>query len=138
MLNIPVVHRQMAEINENKISLFEKIEFKQHIVDKFFEKKYMKKPIEIKLEKNNLGTFSIIIKNINFDQKQIFISLNNKINIVSKKINTYKNKEVIIDSETLNNILFKNVSTISVAINIFDNPYPNFPYQEGHLINFRM
>lgn len=118
MLNIPIVHRQTLEVNQNKFSLFEKIEYKQQTTNFFLQNyKNTNSPLEVLINKNQDGTFAITVKNINYRNKQIIVSLNNKINFTSKRINSDAYQSVVITSKDLGNTLFKDVFTISVALN---------------------
>ena len=84
MLNIPLVEKQSIEVEQKinekseKLSIFEKIEYRQII-----KKNYWKATdnISVNVVKSSIdGTFSIIIKNIRQTNKKVFLSINNKIN----------------------------------------------------------
>lgn len=119
MLNIPIVHREMSEINSLKLSLLEEIEYKQIIVEKYWKTSF---EIEVIVQKNELdGKFTITIKNIPFIEKNFVVSLNNKINYISPVVNNSMGTTLSIGPQQLKNTLFKDVTSIAIAINAKSN-----------------
>ncbi len=119
MLNLqPIVYSQKNEVVENKMSIFETIEHKQYLTYDFC---LLENGLEVEIKKQKFERFSIIIKNINFYEKEIIISLNNKINFDTQIIYSKPNSEIIIWPYELNNTVYSDVSTISVAVNIVRN-----------------
>ena len=115
MLNVPIVHKEIQQIDPQKISSFEEIEYKQMITKIWWRNK---QEITTVLKKNSTdGKFTIIIKNIPFTNKSFVVSLNNKINYMSPDIESKSQTDVIITSSNLKGTLFKDVSTIAIAIN---------------------
>ncbi len=115
MLNFPIVHKEIQQIDPQKISSFEEIEYKQMITKIWWRNK---QEITTVLKKNSTdGKFTIIIKNIPFTNKSFVVSLNNKINYMSPDIESKSQSDIIITSSNLKGTLFKDVSTIAIAIN---------------------
>ncbi len=115
MLNVPIVHKEPLQIEPQKISSFEEIEYKQMITKIWWRNK---QEITTILKKNSVdGKFTIIIKNVPFVNKSFVVSLNNKINYMSPDIESKSQSDIIITSSNLKGTLFKDVSTIAIAIN---------------------
>lgn len=122
MLNIPLVEKQSIEVEQKinekseKLSIFEKIEYRQII-----KKNYWKATdnISVNVVKSSIdGTFSIIIKNIRQTNKKVFLSINNKINYQSEEISSQMPNEITINSDKLGKILFNDVTSIAIGISI--------------------
>ena len=127
MLNIPIVHKEVFQDTSLKLSCFEQIEYKQ-IIEKLWW--WNKQEITTVIEKSSdNGKFKIIIKNVPFTYQSFVVSLNNKINYISPNFSNELRKDVTISSENLKGALFKDVSTIAIAINakvsIMDIYVPN-------------
>ncbi|MGL5308643.1 MAG: hypothetical protein ACRC9F_01195, partial [Metamycoplasmataceae bacterium] len=112
MLNIPVVHRQMAEDNQQKLSLVEEIEYRQNINTNYWTNEYSVQTI---IKKNiNDENFSITIRNFPHQNKVFTISINNEVTYISDTIISYPGSDVIFSSRNLKNKPFKDVSSISI------------------------
>ncbi len=124
MLNIPIVHKEVFQDTSLKLSCFEQIEYKQ-IIEKLWWRN--KQEITTVIEKSSdNGKFKIIIKNVPFTYQSFVVSLNN---YISPNFSNELRKDVTISSENLKGTLFKDVSTIAIAINakvsIMDIYVPN-------------
>lgn len=123
MLNIPIIHREMVEVNTPKLSIFEEIEYRQKIIPNYWEHQFL---VETIIQKNEIdGKFIIIIKNFPFSRKSFTIYLNNTMTYVSQTIDSPKGTEIIFTSRMLKNTLIKDVTSIS--INSAANMY--FPFK---------
>ncbi|MDK2819239.1 MAG: hypothetical protein KFW07_00220 [Mycoplasmataceae bacterium] len=122
MLNIPIIEKLPIQIenrdnqNDKKLSILEKIEYRQII-----KKNYWKDidNISISINKSSInGSFSITVRNIRQAERKIFLSINNKINYQSEVMSSKIPNQITINSDKLGNTLFKDITSIAIGISI--------------------
>ena len=127
----------------SKISYLEPIEYKQSVNNVYLKNFKNNFEINVEIKKNeNDDKFTIIVKNIPFNFKNVVVSLNNKINYIGDKIFSPTGRSITITSQNLGNTLFSDVTSIAVAlnaeINTFNPRFDKFPNYNNKFHGFKM